>query len=87
MRSQIELARPFLDEAARKTTPLVKPVRTWRCPRPITPTILRTSDDPPDQSDNRIGFPQPSVSATLWGHLADPPDLTMRQAEGQEPGP
>ena len=67
MRSQIELARPFLDEAARKTTPLVKPVRMPKLadpgfvdpppegPDPALPQADHTGD-PPDEND-RIGFP------------------------------
>src|SRR6516225_4287385 len=79
------LARPFLGEAPRKTTPLVKPVRMAKradpgfvdppqeAPDPALPKADHT-DDSPNEND-RIGFPLPSVSATLWVHPADPPDL------------
>ena len=92
------LARPFLGEATRKTSPLVKPVRMAKradpgfvdpppeAPDPALPKADHTGD-PPDEND-RIGFPLPSVSATLWVHPADPPDLMMiRQPEGPDPSP
>ena len=92
------LARPFLGEATRKTSPLVKPARMAKRadpgfvdpppegPDPALPKADHTGD-PLDEND-RIGFPLPSVSATLWVHPADPPDLMMiRQPEGPDPGP
>ena len=91
------LARPFLGEATRKTTPIAKPVRMAKRadpgfvdpppegPDPALPQADHTGD-PPDEND-RIGFPLPSVSATLWVHPTDPPDLMMiRQPEGPDPG-
>ena len=92
------LARPFLGEATRKTTPLAKPVRMAKRADPgfvdppqeaPDPALLEAdhTNDPADEND-RIGFPLPSVSATLWVHPADPPDLMMiRQPEGPDPGP
>ena len=61
------LAWPFLDEATRKTTPLVKPVRMPKLadpgfvdpPQEVPNLALPKADhtnDPPDEDDNRIGL-------------------------------